>query len=412
MKKVALLPLLLLVSLAHAQYKFTVLHNFGNGSDGVGLWSRVAFDQQGNLYGTTTGGGDYNDGTVFQLAPQDSGEWNETVMHSFPSSPEDGIGPWGGPVVDSSGNVYGTTQQDGKYLRGVVYELTPGIGGWSESIIHSFYGPGDPTGSSWANPALDKTGNLYGSAGNVFELSPGDDGWSEKLVHFFTGNSGDGYEPGAPIVDIEGNLFGATFGGGGSQECPFTLGCGTVYELRPVKEGVWGPRVFLWKEYILHRFGYSRGDGSWPPNAPLAMDSLGNLYGTTENGGNRGGGTVYELASPPHYSGAWRETILYSFDDDSEGNFPAGVVTDKEGNLYGTTAFGGPSGCACGVVFKLTRLENGGWQYNVVHAFGGYADGDQPAAGPTLGPDGNLYGTTLFGGRYGGGVVFQIQLAP
>ena len=145
------------------------------------------------------------------------------------------------------------------------------------------------------------------------------------------------------------------------------------------------------------------------------MDNRGNLYGTTSQGGRyvcyAGCGTVFKLAPiPPDFGDQWHETILYNFMKDAGGNGPGGgVVLDKSGNLYGTTVYGGSPQCGCGVVYKLSPQPDGTWQYAVLHTFVG-SDGAQPDANLTIGPDGNLYGTTATGGTGGAGVVFQIQL--
>jgi len=105
----------------------------------------------------------------------------------------------------------------------------------------------------------------------------------------------------------------------------------------------------------------------------------------------------------------WIETILYNFLESSSFNPGGSVIIDGAGNLYGTTIYGGSPQCGCGVVYELSP-KNGGWKYTVLHAFVG-SDGDGPDANLTLGPDGNLYGTAPVGGLYGGGVVFEIQIA-
>jgi uncharacterized repeat protein (TIGR03803 family) len=150
-----------------------------------------------------------------------------------------------------------------------------------------------------------------------------------------------------------------------------------------------------WKEIILHSFG-STGDGAFPSLGALAMDSAGNLYGTAS-------GVIYRLTHEP--GGNWKETILYRFQGaDSPG---AGVVLDPQGNLYGTTIAGGNSGCACGVVYKLSQCGDGTWMYTVLHTFTGL-DGAEPDANLILDGKGNLYGTTPVGGAYGAGVVFEV----
>lgn len=381
---------------------YQVLYAFAGGPDGGGVWGSVAFDQAGNLYGATSGGGLHGDGTVFRLAPQQGGSWEESVLYNFCSAPlcDDGALPFAGPTIDASGNVYGTTQSGGEYSSGVVYELAPSTSGWNFAVLYNFCAKSNCSdgGSPWSSPIVDESsGNLYGSAFVSYELSPGDDGWIESVLHTFTGQNGF-FPQAAPIMDQAGSLYGTTRDGGGSSECMADDGCGTVYELQPVLPSIGGG----WKEQILHAFGSFKGDGITPGLGQLAMDSSGNFYGTTQSGGLYGYGTVFKLTK-----GTWIETILYNFIGSSYG--PGGGVTfGRSGNLYGTTIYGG--GIGCGAIYKLAPVSPtaaGSWQYTVLHYFDG-SDGCQPDANLTLGPDGNLYGTTATGGPGGAGVVFEI----
>jgi uncharacterized repeat protein (TIGR03803 family) len=393
--------------LAHAQYKFTILHGFGAGIDGGGVYSSVTLDADGNLYGTTVGGGAYSAGTVFRLRSGTDGRWSESILHHFGSfSSGDGEGPLGGLVFDSTGNLYGTTETAGRYHRGTVFRLTQSGGRWVESTLYDFCKkPQCRDGAApWGNVALDGLGNVYATAGYAVELSPSTNGWTELVLHRFTGKNGDGSGPQAgPIRDAAGNLYGTTLYGGGSNECGG--GCGTVWEMQPAaRGGATGAKS--WKEHILHRFGYGH-DGGFPSLGPLAMDQKGNLYGTTKSGGPRRAGTVYKLTrSTAPSRGSWKETILHGFAEDQDGFLPeGGVILDQAGNIFGTTGAGG--GFGYGVVFELSPLKNGHWKYTLLHAFNG-SDGSNPTANLTLGPDGKLYGTASVGGPHGGGVVFEI----
>ena len=395
---------------AFAQPAFKVLYAFGSGSDGGGLWGSVVFDPQGNVYGVTFGGGPNGGGTLFELSPQ-NGQWTLTTLHSFPSSAGDGVAPYGGPVVDGIGNVYGTTSDGGIYgfHWGTVYEATPGPDGWNETIIHSFGGPGDVAEGNWTGLTIDESGNLYGGSYAAFELSPSGNGWDETILHSFDGQNGDGWAAkGAPIWDAQGNLYGSTWYGGGEPTCPANKGCGTVYQLQPGFPN--------WKEHVIHRFGSFPSDGTVPGLGPLTIDSQGNLYGVTSQGGANlcvdvGCGTIFKLTPVAASTGTvWIQTILYNFVNGSSGNGPGGnVIIDGAGNLYGTTGYGGSRQCGCGVVYELSP-KDGGWKYTVLHTFIG-PDGDFPDANLTFGPDGNLYGTTAQGGTYGAGVVFEIEIA-
>jgi uncharacterized repeat protein (TIGR03803 family) len=404
--KILLLALVISSSLvAQSQRNFRVLHAFGVGHDGAGVWDSVAFDKRGNLYGTTGGGGNYGYGTVFELSPEQTGRWKESLLASFKPLDPRGAEPSGGLVLDSADNLYGTTQRGGKYGGGTAFELTFGHGAWVFRVIHHFGGHGDPSCCPWANLIMDNHSDLYGTGYAAFEFSPGSRGWTESILHEFTGKNGDGLGPQAgPIRDAAGNLYGTTVYGGGSKECG--AGCGIAWKLSPpVPDG--GSGTQGWTERILHRFGFGH-DGGFPGPGQLAVDREGNLYGTTQSGGPRRAGTVFKLTHPPTPGGGWTETILHGFGEDQDGYLPTGgVIFDKIGNLYGTTGVGGSYGE--GVVYKLSPQVDGRWKYTLLHTFNGY-DGAEPVANLTFGADGKLYGTTATGGTYGGGVVFQ--LAP
>jgi uncharacterized repeat protein (TIGR03803 family) len=201
----------------------------------------------------------------------------------------------------------------------------------------------------------------------------------------------------------DGNLYGITDSGGQDNG-------GTAFELSQ-SGGVW-------TETILHAFG-SSGDGQFPL-AALAMDSAGNLYGTTSGGGLNGNGTVFEITRS---GGVWTETVIYEFQYDYNGQRDgaspsAGVTFDKAGKLYGTTTGGGAgTGCSsgCGTVYRLTHSKSG-WKESVLHSFQGGKGGSYPVAGVTL-IDGKFWGTTSFGGSgscnlnllTGCGTIFSLE---
>ncbi len=384
---------------AWAKPKYKVLHNFG-GEGGGGLWSSVTFDKQGNLYGATSGGGEYGYGTVFKLAPHSSGNWTETVLHSFKQGDPDGSLPNGGLVQGALGNWYGTTSGGGTYGGGVAFELTQHqSAGWEYTVLYRFGTQNDDGGDPTAGLVMDSAGNLYGTApyggaysnGTVFRLTPDSDGWDEGVLYAFGAHNGDGDAPFAGVaLDGEGNLYGTTYSGGAHTY-------GTVYKVQYASGG--------WQEQVLHNFPSFSKDGHTPGWGNLAMDGSGSLYGTTEGGGCCGG-VVYKLT--PSSGGHWKETILYEFQGGAGGfEAGAGVVMDKAGVLYGTTIAGGDPNCGCGVVYKLAPGKNGKWTYTVLHTFIG-SDGAQPDANLILDDKGNLYGTTATGGLAGAGVVFEL----
>ncbi len=339
---------------AWAAPKYEVLHAFGSGDDGAGLWGSLALDREGNAYGTTSGGGTHGHGIVFELVRGSGNTWSEAVLHNFPSFPNDGEGPTSGLTLDATGDLYGTTQGDGgPYKWGTVFELSPGTDVWKETVIHRF--EFNSRGCCpYAGVIMDKAGNLFGTAHAAFVLSLGADGWTETVLHDFTGQHGDGSVPFAGVIlDAAGNLYGTTEQGGRGGGCGG--GCGTAFELRRQADG-------KWKETIMHSFGTFNGDGAFPGVGALAIDGSGNLYGTTSIGGSTGNGTVFGLA--PGADGHWKETVVYSFKGGANGVEPgAGVVMDGAGNLYGTTTGGGDPNCGCGLVYELA--PRGRWQVEV-----------------------------------------------
>jgi uncharacterized repeat protein (TIGR03803 family) len=399
-----------------------VLHSFnglpksGPCYHGCLPYAGLIFDASGNLYGTTNLGGSQicgsGCGTVFELTPKAGGGWTEKVLHAF--NKKDGASPQGSLIFDASGNLYGVTGSGGAYGYGTVFELTPRPGGgWTEKLLHNFNYNGKDGIGPVASLIFDVSGNLYGMTagggaygyGTVFELTPkGDGGWTERVLHSFDLKATDGANPVAGLVfGASGNLYGTTRQGGGGN-CPYG-GCGTVFELKPKGGGGW-------TETVLHSFDLNPTDGVYPEDG-LVFDGTGNLYGTTSGGGGHSGGycsggcgTVFELT--PQASGLWKEKILHVFNNkDGYGPFAA-LILDTSGNLYGTTVQGGFYGF--GLVFELTPTAGGRWMEKVLHGFGpeNYYQ-QQPYSGLIFDASGNLYGTTLYGGARGGGTVYEIR---
>jgi uncharacterized repeat protein (TIGR03803 family) len=386
-------------------YTFT-----GNGHGTTDGWSPsggLVMDSRGNLYGTTRWGGDRNFGTVFKL----SSTGQETILYSFRDG-TDGALPNGGLLIDAQGNLYGTTTSGPQY--------------------------------SCSSP------NPCQRAGTVFKVSP--EGAETTLATFDWPGNGPQYPSEGLVMDSKGNLYGFTVTGGGPSNC------GAVFELTP--EG---------KETMIHSFSGSDGcnpglfdthDISSNGGKGLAIDAAGNLYGTTGYGGpgGSGNGVVFRLA--PQSDGSWTETILHSFLDTNEqtdGAWPyANMVLDSQGNLYGSTSFGGLFNG--GTIFKITPAgAESTLFYNSFFTswflqpgliwdgqnLDGTVSGDQEIPGavfqlapsgvvtflhqfpgqPTpgvsdgayvqgsllLGPNGSLYGTTNSDGRYSSGTVFQLS---
>lgn len=274
-----------------------VLYNFENSDTGQCPTAGLIFDASGDLYGTAFGGVCGGEGVVFELTRKAGGGWSEKVLYDFQDDYLEGKYPEGGLIFGSHGILYGTTQLGGVYGSGTVFELAPGKdGSWAENLPHSFNDNGKDGKYPQAGLVLDTAGNLYGttyeggnattcstvSCGTVFELKPkADGGWTEKLLHSFNDNGTDGYNPVAGLIlDAAGNLYGTTTFGG-------AYNAGTVFGLSPAVDG-------SWTETILYSFNNNGVDGNGPSSG-LVFDSAGNLYGTTQYGGPEGYGTVFEI---------------------------------------------------------------------------------------------------------------------
>jgi uncharacterized repeat protein (TIGR03803 family) len=399
---------LALVTTARGAGREQVLHTF-LGKPAEYSLAALMFDKQGNLYGTTAEGDRSNGGVIFELTPKPGGGWTYSVLYRFKGG-KDGSYPQGALIQDAAGNLYGTTQSGGGSSAceggcGTVFELSPSSGGWNKTVLYSF----DGSSGAWprAGLVMDSDGNLYGTTfyggpgtcygyygecGTVFELAPTGGGWTEHVLYNFQGqDKGDGSGPLDKLVfDAAGNLYGTTFYGG-------TESAGTVFELTPSDSG--------WKEEVLHTFTGAKDGGA--PNGELTFDMAGNLYGTTELGGDLkcGCGTVFELTPT---SKAWKERVIHKFHNGKDGsNLLGGVVFDANGNLYGATVNGGASGY--GTVFEMTPGSGDHWTLTPLYSFHGGRDGGIPYVGVILDAVGNLYGTTYRYGKDGCGVVFEVK---
>jgi uncharacterized repeat protein (TIGR03803 family) len=381
-----------------------VLYSFTGGNDGGQSYSSLT-EHNGNFFGATEFGGVLGYGVVFELSPNGSGGWTETVLHEFTLAADGGF-PHSTLTFDSAGNLYGTAVSGGEspscpdeICSGVVFELSPTGTSWTETVLYSFTGGADG-GFPQSGPIMDSAGNLYGTtynsdggAGSVFELSPSANGWTEKEIYTVNASTAEGMYAGL-TMDAAGNMYGST----GAE----------IFELSPNGSGGWSPTV-------IHTFVSGTSDG-FDAEGTLVLDKTGNLYGTTEWGGANATGTVYELS---HASGSWTEKILYSFSKSPEGQGThpwGGVIFDAAGNLYGTTTSGGLSSTFCqyncGTVFELVAPASGGsYQEKVLFEFN-YLDGENPVASLVMDSAGKLYGTTESGGpgEIGiNGLVFELN---
>jgi len=214
-----------------AGWTVSVIYSFSGGSSSTACLptSGVVLDSAGNLYGTADQCGIGNQGSVYRLTPS-AGGWTETTLHEFTGG-SDGAQPYGGLLLDASGNLYGTTIAGGVGNTGVVFELTQSNGTWAFQTIYSFTGC---CGGSWAAVTMDRAGNLYGTTrengayeyGNVFELTPTTGGWVYTSLHDFNPPYGGGYPYSPVTIDSSGNLYGTTSEYGNDGE-------GTVWEITP-----------------------------------------------------------------------------------------------------------------------------------------------------------------------------------
>ncbi len=375
--------------LAKSKGKETVLYNFTGAPDGANPQAALVADSGGNLYGTTNAGG-LGFGTVFEISA--SGE--ETVLYRFCSAMNctDGATPlYASLIFDRAGNLYGTTEFGGAYANGTVFELSPNGGGWNETVLYSFTGGAD--GANPVNtPIMDGSGNLYGTtlnggdgaAGTVYELSPSGNGWTEQTIQ--TVNWGDYTGPTyAGLSFYDGGIYGVTNsnlmhqqkgqmahqlkaflltpnGGGGwnlSLIFPQSKARGVdegsnvqgtiVGGFGTASNGRYYPQcgmVYTAGTFYANAYVFKTGIGC-NPFAGILQDGA-NLYGTTVNGGAYGYGTVYELTRPKTN---YKPTLLWSFNGTDGANPYGSLIRDGAGNLYGTTQYGGANGA--GVVFKV-----------------------------------------------------------
>ena len=380
---------------------FNVLHSFTGQSDGANPVAGVTIDQTGGLYGTTSAGGGAGFGNVYRLIHASS-SWNFNLVYTFQGFTQwsqDGGSPYARVTIGPDGALYGTTRIGGfgegcreEHGCGTVFKLQPQFGGgWTETLLFQFgYYDGDHP--FYGDVVFDRAGNLYGSLpiggaylnGAVYKLTPGNGAWTESLIYSFSGP--DGSAPyGGPVFDAAGNLYGTTSAGG-------TSGLGTVYRLQPAGAA--------WTETVLHSF---QGSDGMTAGSGVLLDSAGDLYGTTQAGGTVGDGTAFELTTLGQ--GNWSLRTLFPFQGTGlQGSYRT-LAMDSNGNLYGTSATEGAY--HLGSVFKLT-FANGTWQYTSLHDFTGGRDGANPYGTLSFDAAGNIYGTTENGGMYGNGVVFQI----
>jgi hypothetical protein len=344
---------------AKGTWKFKILHSFAGGTkDGKAPVGNLVLDSSGNLYGVTETGGAHGVGITYELAKPESGAWKETVLYNFGASASDGLLPQAGLIFDAAGNLYGTTSSGGRYAIGTAFELVPqATAPWKESILHGF-GSGSDGALPVAALVMDGEGNLYGTTeyggaggdcifgaasgcGTVFELAKSKSGWTETILYALQNNgNNDGNYPLASVaLDANGNLYGTAYGSQSEQDGD----TGWVFQLAH-SGGSWTYNEILY-------LGCYNGClyGAYP-TAGVALDSAGNLYTATTQGGSYGYGTLLEFAS-----GTWNVSVPYQFSGSIGGYNPAATpLVTKAGEFIGTTVYGGDLQCNCGVVYAVT----------------------------------------------------------
>jgi uncharacterized repeat protein (TIGR03803 family) len=356
---------------------YTQLYSFAGGTGGAGPDGTLLLTAEG-IIGTTYSGGASGLGLVFQFSPQSV----FTVLHSFSGGPA-GSNPSAGVIADSLGDLYGTTSGGGTGKIGTAFELSRTGTSYAATPFQPALGR-SPSSGLVANAAGDFFGTAYkgGTAnkGTVFEVQP--DGII-SVLHSFTGGADGEYPSGGSLaMDAAGNLYGTTQSGG-----PGTYG--VIYRVTPA--GV---------ETIIHSFSLNSQE-CLQPNNGLAIDTAGNIYGSAfDTGGEYGHGCVYKLSPAGEYS------VLHYFMGNNggtdDGAYPeAGVVLDKAGNIYGTTALGGYDNV--GVVYLVTPKGH----YELLHSFTGGTDGEGESTQLAIGADG-VYGAAGSGGTYENGSLFKI----
>jgi uncharacterized repeat protein (TIGR03803 family) len=366
-----------------AAQTYTILYTFQGGTDGGFPNAGVYRDSSGNLYGITNTAGNRNDcndygcGTVYKLTP--SGQLS--VLHTFTG----GADGWpnatlGSLIPDPAGNLYGVASIGGLRDNGTVFRITPS-GGFT--VQHTFpSSPNDGTGPQFSLLRDATTGVIYGTTfgggangyGTVFALSNAGVG-SDIVLHSFS--IGDGaYPQGSVSSDGAGNLYG-TAGQGGSS------GCGVVYKMRNIGTGF----------AVLHNFTCAP-DGYLPGS--VVLDAQGNIYGGTSEGGDASACPAFGCGIIFKITPSGQETILHTFHY-TDGAAPNELMFDAQGNLWGTTAFGGTHDQ--GTIFKMTTAGSFTNEYN----FEGGLNGGVPYAGLIQDPEGNFYSTV------GGGIMGCIQ---
>lgn len=365
---------------------FTVLRAYyTTGGDGQNPADGLLETSVGLLFGTTSDGGANGGGIVFRIGKQGDGY---LILHSFPSSANDGQTPYGGLIEGYPGILFGTTSRGGSGSAGTIFQVN--IDGTGYQLVHVFHTTDGGGAYPRASLLLGRDGKLYGTTvnggqsgvGTLFRLDRG--GTNFMVLHTFTGTAGDGANPQNALVQGgDGMLYGTTEKGGDNS-------FGTIFKLN--KDG---------SNYsVIYHFDLASESGVTPESALLEGQD-GMLYGTTSSGGPASAGTAFKVNTD-----GTGFVVLHAFSSaNQEAASPqAALIQAGDGTLYGTTTSGGPGGDG-----TTYRMAANGSQYLVTHNFSATGgDGRFPLASLTLGPDDMLYGTTQQGGIFGNGAAFKL----
>lgn len=371
--------------------KLTTLASF-NHTNGDTPSSSLIIDSKGNLFGTTLLGGALTSGTVFEVVKTDSGYASTpTTLVNFTLA-GGGAYPYGSLISDANGDLFGTASASGG-----VFEIAKTDSGYTGTATIL-----TPIQSN-AGLIADANGNLFGTTnsgganglGGVFEIAKTANGYASTstiVASFSTSTGSSPYTGTSLVADADGNLFGTTSSGGAN-------GKGTVFELVKTADGYANTPTVL--ASTVGGFGGSAGIGQLKGN--LVVDAYGNLFGTSSDGGERGVGTVFEIVKTAN-GYASTPTILVAFAGSNGANPTGGLIIDVNGNLFGTTYAGGTSGN--GTVFEIAKTANG-YASTPTTLLNFTSSNAHPSASLIADSDGNLFGTTV-GGVVNYGTVFEI----
>jgi uncharacterized repeat protein (TIGR03803 family) len=423
----------------------TTLYTFSGGADGGNPGAALVPGQRGSFFGTTVNGGAYGNGTVFQLmAPADgSDSYSLNSLYSFAGG-TDGAGPTN-LISDTAGNLYGVSNVGGAGTAaactyngtqvgcGTVFELQPpavGEHAWHEVVLHAFSGNDDgfaPSGLAIFDGKLygftwGGSGSCNGGCGTVYELTPpgaGKDEWNYKRLHSFSGHAAANGPFGNPLIERSGSIYGIAYTGGPTAPagCAPFGGCGEVFKLAPPAFGVTD-----WTKSTVWAFDGLNGTGGFNS---LSIDSEGNIYGMTNEGGNSaancpppagapaGCGVAFKL-EPSHFGNdQWTQQILWNFSGDADSGYPAdsALAMQRSGNLIATTSGTNNAGLGqYGAIAQLVRPEahETAWKERTLFTFANDANGAVPV-GAVVAHKGSWYGTTYgYSGVAAAGTVYRI----